>query len=236
MGTARYSKPKRFGPSPIIPDSTPWWLGGIDGTTGGPGDRYRQPEGVKGLGWLTDIKYPSTPEKQLYQDKAYDYHTSWNVNKQAAMAKWLKEQLIKPRAISSLNPLANLSQFLGGASGDAKRNLPSSGQSQGILEAWTGLNNLENILAGRGDKGDVLEVVANMGSKGAKIAGAAVGLPWLFNQVKDNGLPSGKEIKTGVDIASKVGVYLAKAGLKGFVPTVKNKTKDIIKGVELRNK
>ena len=101
------------------------------------------------------------------------------------------------------------------------------------------MNNLENILAGRGDKGDVLEIIANMGSKGAKIAGAglgAAGVHKVAGYIKENGLPSPQEVGGVASAVGKLGVYLAKAGLRGFVPTVKNKTKDIIKGVELRNK
>ena len=240
MGTARYPKKPRItvGPSPILPGDTPWWLPGINGTTGGPGNRYAQPEGVRGLGWLTDMKFPDTPEKQLYQDKAYDYHTSWEKNKKAAMAKWLKEQIIKPRAVFGANPLANLSQFFGGASADEKRKQTSSGQTQGMLESWTGLNNLENILAGRGDKGDVLEIISNMGSKGAKIAGAglgAVGVPKVAGYIKENGLPSPQEVGGVASAVGKLGVYLAKAGLRGYVPTMRNKIKDIERGVKLRN-
>ena len=229
MGTARYPrKPKVL--DPLIGTDI-WPLQGIRGSTGGPGDRYPQPEGVKGLGWLTDTKYFKTPEQLAYQDKAYDYHTSWEVNKRAAMAKWLKEQLIKP---NPLNPAANISQFFGGASGDAKRNGPQSGQSQGLLEVFSALNNLENILAGRGDWGDVGEVAANYGTaklwKKAWQVGKKI-LPYAAGAAGVGGLVN-KDVRETEKTIGNLGVILGKAGLQGFVP----KIKDIYKGVELRNK
>lgn len=233
MGTARYPrKPKVL--DPLIGTDI-WPLQGIRGSTGGPGDRYPQPKGVQGLGWLTDTKYPDTPEKLAYQDKAYDYHTSWEVNKRAAMAKWLKEQLIKPHPDAPmLNPLANLFQILGGASGDAADRLPQSGQSKGILEVYSGANNIENLIAGRGDWGDVGEIIANYGAEKLWSKAWQVGkkiLPYAVGAAGVGGLVN-KDIRETEKTIGNLGVILGKAGLKGFVP----KIKDIYKGVELRNK
>ena len=234
MGTARYVKKPKVILDPLIGTDI-WPLQGIRGSTGGPGDRYPQPEGVKGLGWLTDMKYPDTPEKLAYQDKAYDYHTSWEVNKRAAMAKWLKEQLIKPHPDAPmLNPLANLFQLLGGASGDAKRNLPSSGQSKGLLEVFSALNNAENLIAGRGDWGDVGEIVSSYGagklwSKAFKIAKKV--LPYGIGAAGVGGLVN-KDVRETEKTIGNLGVILGKQGLNAVVP----KIKDIYKGVELRNK
>ena len=238
MGTARYVKKPKVILDPLIGTDI-WPLQGIRGSTGGPGDRYPQPEGVKGLGWLTDTKYPDTPEKLAYQDKAYDYHTSWEKNKRAYLAKWLKEQLIKPHPdMPSLNPVANISQFFGGASGDAKRNGPQSGQSKGLLEVFSALNNAENLVAGRGDWGDVGEIVANYGagklwSKAWQVTKKV--LPYAIGAAGVGGLVN-KDVREKEKTIGNLGVVLGKAGLHGFVPTIKNKAKDIYKGVELRNK